>query len=52
MNPDVKISFLAIMTVVFGLVLWRISNKVFSANKRIQNSKFEKSEYRKRWKRR
>jgi hypothetical protein len=40
------------MTVVFGLVVWRISNKVFSANKRIQNSKFEKSEYRKRWKRR
>jgi len=51
MNPEVKISFLAIMTVVFGLVVWRISNKVFSSNKRIQSSKFEKSEYRKRWKR-
>jgi NhaP-type Na+/H+ or K+/H+ antiporter len=51
MNPEAKISFLVIMTVVFGLVVWRISNKVFSANKRIQDSKFEKSEYRKRWKR-
>ena len=51
MNPEAKISFLAIITVVFGLVAWRISNKVFSANKRIQRSKFEKSEYRKRWKR-
>jgi hypothetical protein len=51
MSPEVKISFLSIMTVIFGLVVWRISNKVFSANKRIQSSKFEKSEYRKRWKR-
>tara|TARA_B110000879_G_scaffold130092_1_gene170906 strand:- start:188 stop:346 length:159 start_codon:yes stop_codon:yes gene_type:complete len=52
MSPEAKISFLAITTVVFGLVVWKISNKVFSANKRIQNNKFEKSEYRKRWKRR
>jgi len=51
MSPEVKISFFSIMTVIFGLVVWRISNKVFSANKRIQSSKFEKSEYRKRWKR-
>jgi len=51
-NPEIKISFLAIMTVFFGLVVWRISNKVFSANKRNKSSKFEKSEYRKRWKRR
>jgi hypothetical protein len=51
MSPEVKISFLSIMTVIFGLVVWRITNKVFSENKRIQSSKFEKSEYRKRWKR-
>jgi hypothetical protein len=51
-SPEIKISFLAIMTVVFGLGVWRISNKVFSVNKRDKSSKFEKSEYRKRWKRR
>ena len=51
MNPESKISLLAITTIVFGLVVWRISNRVFKANKRNQNSKFEKSEYRKRWKR-
>ena len=51
MNPESKISLLAITTIVFGLVVWSISNRVFKSNKRNQNSKFEKSEYRKRWKR-
>ena len=51
MNPESKISLLAITIIVFGLVVWRISNRVFKYNIRNQNSKFEKSEYRKRWKR-
>ena len=51
-DPESKISLLAISTLIFGLVVWRISNKVFKANNRQQNNKFDQSEYRKRWKRR
>lgn len=51
-DPESKISILAISTIIFGLVIWKISNKIFSVNNRIQKNKFDQSEYRKRWKKR
>ncbi|MDC3133355.1 hypothetical protein OA958_00790 [Bacteroidota bacterium] len=50
-DPQSKISLLAISTIIFGLLIWRISNSVFSSHNRNQSSKFDESEYRKRWKR-
>jgi len=50
-DPQSKISLLAISTIIFGLVVWRISNTVFSSHNRTQSSKFDESEYRKRWRR-
>jgi|TARA_B100001094_G_scaffold257114_1_gene256554 hypothetical protein len=50
-DPQSKISLLAISTIIFGLIVWRISNSVFSSHNRTQRSKFDESEYRKRWKR-
>lgn len=50
-DPQSKISLLAISTIIFGLVVWRISNSVFSSHNRTQISKFDESEYRKRWRR-
>ena len=50
-NPESKISLLALSAIVFGLVVWRISNSIFSKNNRIPTNKFDHSEYRKRWKR-
>ena len=49
-NPESKISLLALSAIVFGLVVWRISNSIFQ-NNRIPTNKFDQSEYRKRWKR-
>ena len=50
-DPQSKISLLALSTVIFGLVVWRISNRVFSSHNNSTSSKFDQSEYRKRWKR-
>tara|TARA_B100001939_G_scaffold331543_1_gene329635 strand:+ start:1032 stop:1196 length:165 start_codon:yes stop_codon:yes gene_type:complete len=50
-NPESKISLLALSAIVFGLVVWRISNSIFSKNNRIPTNKFDQSEFRKRWKR-
>ena len=49
-DPQSKISLLAISTIIFGLMVWRISNRIFSSHNRVQSSKFDESEYRKRWK--
>ena len=49
-DPQSKISLLAISTIIFGLIVWRISNRIFSSHNRVQSSKFDESEYRKRWK--
>ena len=51
-DPESKISILAISTIIFGLVIWKISNKIFSVNNRTKKNKFDQSEYRKRWKKR
>ena len=50
-DPQSKISLIAISTIIFGLIVWRISNKIFSSHNRVQSNKFNESEYRKRWKR-
>ena len=47
-DPESKISILAISTIIFGLV-WKISIN-FSVNNRTKN-KFDQSEYRKNGKR-
>ena len=40
-NPESKISLLALFAIVFGLVVWRISNSIFSKNNRIPTNKFD-----------
>ena len=49
-EPQFQISLIVFSTIIFGLIVWRISNKIFVSNNRIHNSKFDKSEYTKRWK--
>ena len=49
-EPQVKISLLTFGTIIFGLFIWRLSNKIFSTHNRSKQNKFDNSEYRKRWK--
>tara|TARA_B100000927_G_C16442806_1_gene460500 strand:- start:512 stop:676 length:165 start_codon:yes stop_codon:yes gene_type:complete len=50
-DPQFKISLLSFSTIIFGLILWRLSNNIFSRNNKSNPNKFDNSEYRKKWKR-
>lgn len=51
-DPNTKMIVITAGTLVFGLIAWRFSIKNFSRSSSRNNTKFNESKYRQKWRRR
>jgi len=51
-DPNTKMIVITSGALVFGLIAWRFTTRIFSRSNSRNNTKFNESKYRQKWRRR